>query len=571
MGKYLSLVLSLMLWFNTSVISEEVKKNKTVPTIKDEYKVDLKNKKLQFAAELISSKEMLEVLACTRRGPTHESVFLIPPIGKKLHSGLKSIGLNDAIMWQLPAKSGKAGFDLSLGNKVIMKVYWEGQKESEAMFIEDLLVYKSTQVPMMVRGWTFKGDLVTKDGQSTPPNDVEISLVNKGRKNSPVILLLNPSNFLAIEEPEYVVADKYKKLLRPMNDQKKNKGIIIMQPATESQIVEKNIKRYPEDQDILKNNISLAKAIDELKAKFKDEIRSKMLAVIKTGSEPKISKENLQKSMTEYAKIELESQVVLNKIHYLYYLMMKTELQVIKRHMNQLNPASEEFNVFSIALIDFIAEEKKFIYVSFVNKLKAFTLKQKGDKEAEKKVRLQVLIDDTNAQIQRLSYRPILLAYQIQGDEARLKEKDVIESVVVKSSITKSVNRNKLDKRFYEKIITKEKLKISLFQAIQKDLSIEAKATPELIAFKNATVDAVLVKLEIKKMGYKNRLIILKEYMEEEEGRDQKYYIKEIKKANENLKKTLEYAKTLEESRKTFGTDTTDCFTFESKFGKLLN
>ncbi|PCJ59992.1 MAG: hypothetical protein COA79_09300 [Planctomycetota bacterium] len=569
MSKNFYVVLSIIFLCNVIAISQENKKT-PAPKSEDNYKVDLKNKKIEFGAELISSKEMLEVLACTERGPTHESVFLIPSIGKKLHSGLKSIGLNDATIWQLPVKSGKAGFDLSLGNKVVMKVYWKGQKESEAIFVEDLLVYKSTQVPMMMRGWTFKGDLVTKNGKTSPPDNVEISLVNKGRKNSPVILLLNPSNFLAVSEPEYVVADKFKKLLKPMNDPNKNKGIIVMQPMNESQIVSMNIKRYPNDQDILKKNISVAKEIDDLKLKFINEIRDKMFAVIKAGSDPKISKEDQTKLIAAFKKIELASQVILHKIHYLYYMMLKVELEVIEKHMDKKSEAFSEFNIYSLELIKCVSEEKRYVYEGYVNKLKEFLLIQKNDKDGAKKMRLQILMDNANARIQQVKFRPILLAGQIKADEARLKEKDVIESVVVKDSISKSVNRDKLDKLFFEKTLIKENIKIKLLKSIQQDLSIEKKITADLVAFKNATIDVCQIKLNIQKMGYKNRLVILKEYLEED-TRDQKYYIKEIKKANDNLKITYDRTKALEDSRKTFNTDTTDCFTFEEKYKKLLN
>ncbi|PCJ58625.1 MAG: hypothetical protein COA79_12765 [Planctomycetota bacterium] len=569
MYKFFIIFLNVILFFNFITFAEEPKKDPLSTKSKDEIKIDRLSKKFYFAADLISSKRMLEVLACTRRGPIHESVFLIPPIGKKLYRGLISIGLNDATKWQLPVKSGITGFDLSLGNKVIMKVYWDGQEESEAVFIEDLLSYESAQVPMMIRGWTFKGEMVTKDGRVLPPDNIEISLENKDRKSNSSILLLNPINFLEVGEPEYIIADKFVTLLKPLNDLNKKKGIIIMQPVSESQIVAMNIKRYPKDEGLLNQNISLAKDIDQLKYKFIHEIRNQMFAVIKSGSDPKISMEDQAKLITEFKKIELNSQILLNKIHYLYYLMLQVELQVIEKHMDKKSQAYCEFKIFSIELIKCVSEEKRYIYESHVNKLKEFLLIQKGEKEDAKKMRLQILMDDTNANIHKLKFRPILLESQIKGDEARLKEQDVVNSVVVKDAISKSVIRNKLDKLFYEKILQKEYLKIILLNSIQKDLSLERKASPELIAFKNATIDVCQVKLSIQKNAYENRLITLKEYLNEYK-RDQKYYIDEIKKANKNLKSTNDQIKILEDTRKKFNFDLTNCFAFEEKYKHLI-
>lgn len=509
--------------------------------------IDIEKKKISFPVQLISSDQMLEVFACTEQGPTHETVLLIEPIGIKLHNAIKSLGLTEALHWQYPLEDG---FQMAMGDKVVMKIYFEGSKEEDAVFVEDILVYDTTETPAFLRGWSFKGDQETIDGKVSPMADTEISLVNKGRNKSPMTLLLNPSNFFMIDEPEYKVAPKIKPLLKKLNEPKKTQGVIFLTPATEEFIARENAKRYKDKDGLLSRNIDLAKKIDELKKKFIGETRKGLMDTIKKGSVPDISETDKAELVRKHQFLALEASAILLEINYLYHQMAKNENEYLLTTMPANLASTKTFKIFAIALIGFLTQEVSHKLQAKNEEILAFNAKIQADviRKHETKKNIQLMMAD----LQPLLFSQVRLQDQIDAEKIRLKEPDVANSKIMVDTFEKSIQRAELEKNFFKSLENYYLKKIQYLQDTIKEGVDPAKisdAIPSGVDTKVSILEAVNQKFAILEFAHKDRIKSLNEFMLDDKKEAEHYkkkiaetqvLLENVQKASGEIKKIIE-------------------------------
>lgn len=544
-------------------------------------KVDVENKKIFFPVQFVSSDQILEVFACTEQGPTHETVLLIQPIGIKLHEALKKLGISEAIHWQYPLEDG---FQLTMGDKVMMKMYFDGKPESEAIFVEDLLVYNHTETPAFLRGWSFKGDLVAVEGNKVSPiADVEFSLINKGRNKSPVTLLLNPSNFIMIDEPEFKVAPKYKPLLKKLNEPDKTKGTIFIVPTTEELIATENAKRYVDKDGLLTKNIEFAKKIDSMKKKFINETRKALMDTIGKGSLEGIAEAEKNKLIQQHQSLTLSASCDLFEINYLYHQMAKNEYEYLLKAMNdgvedskaklkaakaliteapkdatkdviekaelankEIKMAEEKlytkieatktFKLFAFDLVGFLTIEMGHKFQAKVEESLAseakFAKNAKLAKEHETKKNINLIYAD----IQPLKFRQIAVTVQIDGETKRLAEPEIANSKIMKDTFEKSINKSNLERNFFKGI---ENYYLKKIQFLQDTIKEGADFNNSNVAAKVSLMEAVNLKFAILENAHKERLKLLAEYMKEDK-KEEEHYKKKIAETEGLLKGVLQ-------------------------------
>ena len=511
--------------------------------------VDLENKKVTFPVQFVSSDQLLEVFACTEQGPTHETVLLIEPIGIKLQDALKKMGLTEAIHWQYPLEDG---FQMTMGDKVVMKIYFEGKAETDAIFVEDLLVYANTETPCFLRGWSFKGDQATIDGKVSPAADAEFSLINKGRNKSPYTLLLNPSNFFMIDEPEYKVATKYKHLMKKLNDSDKTKGTIILSPVTEEFLATENAKRYEDKEGLISKNIALAKKIDVLKKVFLKETRKLLLEIIEKGSVEGISELEKDILVKKHQALALTASCALHEINFLYYQMAKSEYELLLKTMPANSDETKTVKIFTYEVMSFLTQEVGFKFKAKAEEVLALEAKSANNLKKAKTHETQKTINLIFADIQPMLFRQLAVSDQIKAESIKLKEKETIESKVLVETFEKSIRKAQLENAYFKGIENFYLKKIQFLQDTVKEDSETVKTSASLksnMAAKLALLDAVILNLAILESSHKDRIKLLCEYMEEDK-RDTEHYKKKIAETEVLIKevqqKTLEIKKLVE-------------------------
>jgi hypothetical protein len=547
--KIANLLFLLSLVFSYAIAQDDANKSKESKEAEVTVTVDLEKKKITFPVQLISSEQMLEVFACTEQGPTHETVLLIEQLGIKLHNGIKQLGLTEALHWQYPLEDG---YQLTMGDKVMMKIYFEGTKEEEAVFVEDLLVFDHTGTNAFLRGWSFKGDQQTVEGKVSPMADVEFSLINKGRNKSPMTLLLNPSNFFMIDEPEYKIAPKIKPLLKKLTDAQKTKGTIILTPATEEIIAIQNAKRYEDKSGLLVKNIELAKQVDILKKKFISEISKELMDTIKKGSAEGISETDKAVQVQKHQILALEANCVLLEINYIYHQMAKNEYQFLLTTMPPDLPSTKNYKSFAVDLIGYLTQEV--YYKLQANKEEALVLNAKNTNQTnalrihETKKTINLIMAD----LQPLLFRQVALQDQIEAEKIRLKEPDVADSKIMIDTFEKSIAKANLEKNFYKGLETYYLNKTKyLLDTIKEgvDASKISDAIPSGVATKISILEAVNYKFAILEFAHKDRIKSLNGYMIEDK-KEAVYYQKKIAETQsllENIQKaSIEIKKLIE-------------------------
>jgi hypothetical protein len=503
--------------------------------------LDAENKKITFPVQFISNEQMLEVFACTEQGPIHETVLLIQPLGVKLHEAIKKIGLTEAIHWQYPLEEG---FQLTMGDKVVMKIFFEGKKESDSVYVEDLLVYSHTETPCFLRGWSFKGDQVTVEGKVSPTPEVEFSLINKGRQKSPTTMLLNPSNFFQIDEPEYKVAAKYKPLMKKMNDPNKTKGTLVLVPATEEFIATENAKRYENKTGLLTKNIEIAKKVDALKKKFITETRQALMSIIEKGSVEGISEADKNKLIQKHQSLALSASSSLLEINFLYHQMAKNEYEFLLSVMPANTEETKAFKVFACELIGFLTKENGYKFQAKAEESLAFEANQEalalGAKQVEKIKEskahdTQKTINLLYADVQPLLFRQLAIADQVETETNKLKEPEVVASKILKETFEKSIRKAKLESAFFKGM---ENYFLKKIQYLQDTIKDGADVNKSDLAARLSLLEAVNFKFAILESAHKDRLKLLNDYMLEDK-KETDYYKKKIEETEGQIKNVL--------------------------------
>lgn len=533
--------------------------------------VNIETKKISFPVKFVSSDQLLEVFACTEQGPTHETVLLIQPIGNKLHDALKKLGLTEAVHWQYPLEDG---FQLAMGDKVVMKIYFDGKSEADAIYVEDLLVYNYTETPGFLRGWSFKGDQVTVEGKVTPMPEVEFSLINKGRNKSPMTLLLNPSNFIMIDEPEYKVAPKYKPLLKKLNDPEKTQGTIVLYPATEEFLATENAKRYDDKDGLLAKNIVLAKEIDAMKKKFQIETRKALMETIEKGSVEGISEIEKNKLIQKHQMLVLNASSDLLKVNYLYHQMAKNEYEFLFKAMQvsventklaikelvtkplpdadatkikikelegtllSKTEATNSFKLYAFDLVGFLTLEMSYKFQARVEEALAFEAKLASNSKETKEHETKKTINLIYAELQSMLFRQIDVAVKMKSESLRLKDPEVFNSKVLKETFEKSINNSQLETNFFKGI---ENFYLKKIQFLQDTIKEGADVNKSGVASRVSLLEAVNLKFNILENAHKERVKLLNEYMKEDK-KETEYYKKKIAETEEQLKKVVSAA-----------------------------
>ncbi|MBI4606410.1 MAG: hypothetical protein HY721_30975 [Planctomycetes bacterium] len=107
---------------------------------------------VRFPCWFVNPTRTLEVFACHRRGPAHETVVAFDATGPAIYRALLELGCRTASYWN---GAGPDGFVKSQGDRLLVVVRWEHRGERHERLAEEMLTEGAIELPMLVRGFSF--------------------------------------------------------------------------------------------------------------------------------------------------------------------------------------------------------------------------------------------------------------------------------------------------------------------------------------------------------------------------------------------------------------------------------
>ncbi len=117
-----------------------------------EIEVDKQQGEIRLPCKFVNPSRLIEVFACNKAGPTHETVLEFDATRTGLTQALLAIGCRTASYWN---GTSPGDFEKNQGDRVLVLVRWEhgGQKHEHAA--EGILTDGETGFPMFVRAFSF--------------------------------------------------------------------------------------------------------------------------------------------------------------------------------------------------------------------------------------------------------------------------------------------------------------------------------------------------------------------------------------------------------------------------------
>lgn len=173
--------------------------------------VDTEAGEVRVAAKFVNPAQVIEVFACDRTGPRHETVLEFNVTGRDLTRALTEIGCRGASYWN---GTGPDAFAQNQGDRVLVLVRWEHHGEQHEHPAEGILTDGETGFPLLVRGFSFGArgafkvearDGVKPEGdedsrkEDAGSDGVEISLGAKLRQTLPQSILAHPTSSVRMQ------------------------------------------------------------------------------------------------------------------------------------------------------------------------------------------------------------------------------------------------------------------------------------------------------------------------------------------------------------------------------------
>ena len=114
--------------------------------------IDRQRGEVRFPCRFINPSRQIEVFACHKRGPSHETVLEFDPTGEQLYRALLEIGCRPIDHWNVTSPSD---FLRNQGDRVLVLVRWTWEGKERELPAEALLANGDSDFPSFVRGFSF--------------------------------------------------------------------------------------------------------------------------------------------------------------------------------------------------------------------------------------------------------------------------------------------------------------------------------------------------------------------------------------------------------------------------------
>ncbi len=119
--------------------------------------IDRASGEVRIPCRFFSATRVLEVFACHRTGPKHETVVVFDARGPEIHDALKAIGCRSASFWNI---TGPDGFARTQGDRLLVLVRWRDagvvrEYPAEGILFDFFDETADIGFPAFVRGFSF--------------------------------------------------------------------------------------------------------------------------------------------------------------------------------------------------------------------------------------------------------------------------------------------------------------------------------------------------------------------------------------------------------------------------------
>lgn len=176
--------------------------------------IDLEKEEIRIPCRFVNPSRVLEVFACHRQGPTHETVVEFDVTGPELYQALLELGCRPGSSWNITSPSD---FTQTQGDRLLVSVRWKHGDRIREFPAEGMLHDGEFGFPAWVRGFSFdarspKPIRDTAPGAADPgggdsaipevpeiPEVVEVTLGGTRRQSPSYSLLRHPTTSARLE------------------------------------------------------------------------------------------------------------------------------------------------------------------------------------------------------------------------------------------------------------------------------------------------------------------------------------------------------------------------------------
>ncbi|MCH2373332.1 MAG: hypothetical protein MK538_04060 [Planctomycetes bacterium] len=233
--------------------------SRSLPGESGPLKVDLDRGEIRVPCRFVNPTRVLEVFACHRRGPGHETVLLFDATGPQLVEALTEIGCRGSNFWNV---TGPEDFEKTQGDRVLVSVSWIWKGERVEIPAEGILTDGDFGFPAFVRGFSFgvrnakrAESLSSGDGKSVEtgaeksvppaPEVVEITLGGTNRQKAVYPILWHPTTSSPmlpwVMEP--MIDDRVVRDLSDLVEQEVSAELILRRITSEAKFVDQEAQR----------------------------------------------------------------------------------------------------------------------------------------------------------------------------------------------------------------------------------------------------------------------------------------------------------------------------------------
>ncbi len=212
-GRIPCLVLSAMLavavlvFIGDALIGQAADENPAVAAPRSPIELDFEKQELRIPCRFVNPSRVLEVFACHRNGPTHETVVEFDITGPELYQALLDLGCRPGSSWNITSPTD---FLQTQGDRILVEVRWKHKERTREYPAEGLLHDGEFGFPAFVRGFSFdvRKPVEANDPGRVPgtlsiraeiPEVVEVTLGGTGRQSPSYSLLRHPTTSARLE------------------------------------------------------------------------------------------------------------------------------------------------------------------------------------------------------------------------------------------------------------------------------------------------------------------------------------------------------------------------------------
>ena len=228
-------------------------------------------------AFFVNPTQRIEVAACHRTGPLHETIVAFEEAGDALYERLLKNGFRPPRFWNA---TGKDELRRHLGDRAIVHLEWKSTDGVVSYPIDCLLREIDTGFPLFIRGFTFAAEKrpMGDPPENRVPRSVEFTIGDPTRRGSVSTILFHPQDLDALTHwvAPVEVSPKVVAGLPDLSENRVEAAIVIRRVRSEVELIDvaKSVRAsQPEWQAMLESLRPLAQRIDVLKEQYEKRVK----------------------------------------------------------------------------------------------------------------------------------------------------------------------------------------------------------------------------------------------------------------------------------------------------------